>query len=277
MTIQVTNIDKDTLLQMHGILSRSAGYDISIQDEIDYFDPGKTTAWFLAADQEGEHLGFIRFFEMNSDWSLAEFYIDSHLKNREDVGEKLLQSFKQAASFGSGHRLRFDVLLRDHLINNLLMEKDFSHKKQTFKYFEMDLISFDDIHFKRSNSENINAAQVTEVLSNLTPVDLEEVLSWIDRDQVRFITNDRHIVAAAQISYDEESVEIVRIATHLDFLRQGFAEKLISDICKESFQAEKKKIYLKVDSEKLPAIHLYKKIGLKEIEDKTQFWHSKYY
>lgn len=277
MTIQVINIEKDVLLKMHEILSRSAGYNISIQDEVDYFNPDKSTAWFLAIDQEGDHLGFIRFFEMNSDWSLAEFYIDQHLKNRADVGEKLLQNFKQAASFVPGHRLRFDVLLKDHLINALLIEKDFSHKKQTFKYFEMDLINFGDIHFKKSNSENLNAIQVTEVLSNLVPVDVDEVLSWIDRDQVRFITNDRQIVAAAQISYDEESVEIVRIATHLDFLRQGYAKKLISDICKESFQAEKKKIYLKVDSEKLPAIHLYKKIGLKEIEDKTQFWHSKYY
>lgn len=59
MTIQITTIDKAILLQMHKILSSSAGYDISIQDELEYFDPAQATNWFLATRQ--------RKFQINRD------------------------------------------------------------------------------------------------------------------------------------------------------------------------------------------------------------------
>ena len=134
MTIQITTIDKVILLHMHKVLSSSAGYDISIQDELDYFDPAQAINWFLATGPNSDQLGFIRCFEISSDWSLGEFFINPLLENRVEIGEKLLQSFSQKSTFSVGHKLRFDVSINDHLINNLLIEKGFSHKKQTFKY-----------------------------------------------------------------------------------------------------------------------------------------------
>ena len=155
MTIQITTIDKAVLLQMHKILSNSAGYDISIQDELDYFDPAQSTNWFLATSQSNEQLGFIRCFEISSDWSLGEFFINPLLKNRAEIGEKLLQYFSQKSSFSIGHKLRFDISINDLVMNNLLIEKDFSHKKQTFKYFEMPSNDFNDKVFKRALIDNI--------------------------------------------------------------------------------------------------------------------------
>jgi ribosomal protein S18 acetylase RimI-like enzyme len=277
MTIQITTIDKVVLLEMHKILSSSSGYDISIQDELDYFDPDQAINWFLATNQSNDQLGFIRCFKISSDWSLGEFFINSLSKNRFEIGEMLLQHFSQNSSFPSGHKLRFDISINDYVINNLLIERGFSHKKQIFKFFEMPTNDFNDKDFKRTLIDNINVNQVAEVLSNLVPVGSNEVTGWLNNDQVRCIAVDGEIIVAAQISNGEESVEIVRIATHLDFLRQGYAEKLIRDICKESFQKGKSKIYLKVDSEKIPATHLYKKIGFKEIEEKTQYWPSSWY
>lgn len=277
MKIQITAVDKEFLFQMHKILSSSAGYDISIQDELDYFDPTQSTNWFLAKSENNEQLGFIRFFEMNSDWSLGEFFVYPFLENRVEIGEKLLLSFSLKSSFSVGHKLRFDVPVHDYAINNLLMEKGFSHKKQTFKFFEIPTANFIDEDFKRVSIDNISETLIAEVLSNLVPVHSNEVTGWLENDQVRYVAVNGEIVAAAQISFGEKSLEIVRIATHLSFLRQGHAEKLIKDICKEGFQKSKSKVCLKVDVEKNPAIHLYKKIGFEEIIEKNQYWHSSWY
>jgi ribosomal protein S18 acetylase RimI-like enzyme len=277
MTIQIISIDKDVLSQMQKILSSSAGYDVSIQDELDYFNPAQSGTWFLATDQNGEQLGFIRCFEINSEWSLGEFFITSFSEKRVEVGEKLLQYFSSKSSFPNGHRLRFDISINDHVLNNLIIEKGLSHKKQIFKYFEIPTVGFSDKDFKSASIDNVNVNQVAEVLSNLAPVELGELSSWLSNNQVRTITVDGKVIVAAQISNADESVEIVRIATHPDFLRQGHAEKLINDICQESFQKGKSKIYLKVDSVKIPAIHLYKKVGFKEVEEKTQYWHSSWF
>lgn len=125
MTIQITAIDKAVLLQMHKVLSSSAGYDISIQDELDYSDPALAINWFLATNQISDQLGFIRCFEISTDWSLGEFFINPLLENRLEIGEKLLQSFSQKSSFPVGHKLRFDISINDHVVNNLLIEKGF--------------------------------------------------------------------------------------------------------------------------------------------------------
>jgi ribosomal protein S18 acetylase RimI-like enzyme len=277
MKIQIASIDQNILTEMSKILSSSAGYDISIQDELDYFNPDQSIGWFLATDEDGNQLGFIRFFEMNEEWSLGEYFIDQSLKNRREVGEQLLANFNKNTSFPLGHRLRFDISCNDQMMNSILEERGFSQKKQTFKYFEMDISRYEEQEFKRVAVDDANSNQVAEVLSNLSPVESPEVLKWIKNDQVRIAIVDSNIVAAAQISYGEETIEIVRIATHPNFLRKGHAEKLIQEICKESLQKNMKKIYLKVDSEKIPAIHLYQKIGFIEIVDKTQFWHSRWF
>ena len=137
---------------------------------------------------------------------LGEFFINPLSENRIKIGEKLLQHFSQNSSFPIGHKLRFDISINDQVMNNLLIEKGYSHKKQTFNFFEMPTNDFNDKDFKRALIDNINVNQVAEVLLNLVSVDSDEVSGWLNNDQIRCIATDGEIIVAAQISNGEESV-----------------------------------------------------------------------
>ena len=97
-------ITKDILLQMQDILNCSAGYEVSLEDEIEYFDPQGAAMWRAARDANGQWLGFVRSFKRSPEWSQAEFFVRSTVENRKEVAVSLLSSFKKASKFPSGHR-----------------------------------------------------------------------------------------------------------------------------------------------------------------------------
>ncbi len=261
---------------MQNVLSESAGYTVSIEDEIAYFDPDTAKSWYLARGYDGQVLGFIRNFAQNSEWSLAELYVKRSIQNRGHVVYSLLNSFKGTVSFPAGHRLRIDILSHDVELNEILGKEGFSEKCQTFLYLERDL-NVRTPQFKSESISNTDAASVSETLSHLHPVSETEAQKWIESKTIRGIRCEGKVVVAAQIYDSDDALEVNRIATHEKFLRRSFAKKLMEQVFAEASSLQKRKVYLKVEDVRLPAISFYKSIGFIENQDKRQVWHSRWY
>ncbi|MFS4458150.1 GNAT family N-acetyltransferase [Bdellovibrio sp. HCB2-146] len=274
--MEIQSITLDVLREMQNVLSESAGYTVSIEDEIEYFGPNAAKSWYLIRGADGQILGFIRNFTQNSEWSLAELYIQPNIDNRRQITSSLLNVFKSTTSFPVGHRLRFDISSHDLEVNETLREEGFSEKCQTFLYFERSLN--DRSYPLESDLVSLaDAKSVAEVLNHLHPVSVDEAQKWIESKTIRGVKCDGEFVAAAQIYESDEALEVNRFATHELFLRRGFAKKLMEQIFVEAAALQKRRVYLKVEDTRLPAISFYKSLGFTESQDKRQTWHSRFY
>jgi ribosomal protein S18 acetylase RimI-like enzyme len=260
MTIAVSPIDRAALEDMQCILSQSAGYEVSLPDELAYFESLKSTNWFLARSTEGKAVGFIRSFPQGANWSLGEFYVDSNFSYRGLVANRLLAEFSASNSYEQGHRLRIDVPRADSEMNERLEKMGFSQKKQLFRHFVINLDSSGDMG-ESSYSVNGSGREIAEVLSHLHPVSESEASKWTHDGTIRTISSSGRVVAAAQFYSRSESAEINRIATHSCFLRQGHAKKLLMQICRELSNQGKKQLFLKVEDIIAPAIEFYRDFG----------------
>lgn len=274
--MEIQPITFNTIREMQNVLSESAGYTVSIEDEIEYFDPDAAKSWYLARGSDGQILAFIRNFTQSSEWSLAELYVKSNIQNRGKIVTSLLNSFKSTVSIPAGHRLRIDTSSHDIQLNEILRKAGFSEKCQTFLHFEREL----NVSTQQLNSEmisNAEAKSVSETLSHLHPVSEGEAQKWIESKTIRGIRSEGKVVAVAQIYESDDALEVNRIATHEKFLRRGFAKKLMEQILSEASNLQKRKVYLKVENIHLPAIAFYKSVGFIENQDKCQVWHSRWF
>jgi ribosomal protein S18 acetylase RimI-like enzyme len=273
----IKQIDLITLEGMEVILSRSIGYSTSMADEVDYYKSESPTAWFVAQNTNGENIGFIRRLKQNSEWSLAEFYVEQNCIRRKLIASELLSKFLNANVFEYKHRLRFDLAHFDSDLNSAIEEAGCSEKKQIFHYFEMQ-IPEEKINISiEEQVTQFDAAEVAEVLSHLHPVKESDAKDWIKSKSIIAIDAESKVVAAAQINFYPDSAEINRIATRAESLRQGYAKQLVLKICNELRDRKIQKLFLKVEDVKVPAISFYRNFGFKENLDKKQVWHSKFF
>lgn len=266
-------IDRNNLRDLHPLLNRSAGYEVSLEDELEYFDPDAAKNWAVATADDGRRLGFIRSFRQSGDWSLGELFVEPDCEDRLLVAKAMLDHFKIRSRFDHGHRLRFDLWLKDSDLNEAVAASGFSEKTQIYFYFERAITTSNE----KYAPQHPTVAQIPEIIATLSflhSVTEAEVSNWIRADQIRVIGIGSRIVCAAHIRESDNAIEISRIATHADFLRNGYATKLISQIAEETVAKKKSRLYLKVEETKVAAIATYRKSGLEMDESKTEKWHS---
>ncbi|MNJ98581.1 ribosomal-protein-alanine N-acetyltransferase [compost metagenome] len=273
---EIVNINLQLLSAMESLLSESAGYPTGMLDEIEYFQEESPKGWLIALDSEENKIGFVRSFQQGEDWSLGELFIKHECPNRKEIATSLINRFLTENLFPVGHRLRFDFSSMDADLNSMVENLDLHKKSQTFRYFELNVPQLNE---KPSEAANISANPkiVAEVLSHLHPVSEADAKNWLDSGSVRIQMDGDRIASAAQIYFYPASAEINRIATHGDFLRQGHAKRLMSRICAELVTRDIRKLFLKVEDIRIPAIQCYKSFGFKEISEKRQTWHSLYF
>lgn len=274
--MEIHPITRERLSQMSKILSASAGYCVSIEEEIEYFDPATATGWYLMQDREGHVVAYIRHFKQNSEWSLGELYVNPSVQDRKSIASSLLSTFQESARFPDRHRLRFDIYSHDLELKETLKSAGFSERIQTFRHFEWTPNVFGRQRQFESVSA-VDARQVAEVLSNLHHVLETEAQQWIEDQSIRVIREGAKIVAAAQIYESNGSLEVNRFATHASFLRRGFARRLIGEIFSEAADLGKTCVYLKVEDVRSPAIAFYQSVGFIEDKRRCQTWHSRWY
>ena len=258
-------------------MNRSAGYQVSMEDELQYYNADSSSGWLVARDCANRNVGFIRRFEQGADWSLGEIFIETTIQDRKSVAQKLLSEFNEKIELPAAHRLRFDISNSDVELNGALEELGFSQKKKEFHHYEIPLIS----EFRTDTAIVLptreRAREVAETLSCLHPVTETEAIKWIEEDSIRAVSMENRISSAAQV-YDRGcSAEINRIATHSDFMRKGSATTLLHQVCRELRTKGKTTLFLKVENIRQPAISFYKSFGFSEVKEKGQVWHSRRY
>ncbi len=269
-------IERDLLAGMQEILSQSAGYEVGIKDELEYFNPASAISWFVAKDATGKNIAFIRQIRQG-EWSQGEFYVAPEVPERKAVAQGLITEFQKHASFETGHRLRFDVSKSDGVLNEVLVESGFSQNQQLFLHFELCFKEPIEEFTSEDSRQYLNPTEVVRVLEHLHPVTESGVMGWIQNGTIRASFVESKIASAAQIYESDDAIEINRIATHPLFLRQGHAKKLVEEIILEAKMKLKKRVYLMVEAGKMSAISFYINTGFVERSDKAQLWHSSWY
>lgn len=273
----IHRIDREILEKSHQVLSLSAGYDVSISDELEYFDSLGKVDWFAARSADGNVIGFLRYFPQDSNWSLGEIYVQPDLRNRSEIFRALMSEFQKCANFTAGHRLRFDLNTSDIELSRVIEESGSSQKKQVFRHFEVSLNQFKEKNFQGTYAVDLEPGQIIETLASLHEVSEQDVNQWISENSLRAISSGGKVVVVAHVSERGASCEIIRIATNKNFLRKGFAENLLKLICQEFAGRGKETLFLKVESTRSPAIELYRSFGFSEIKTKEQIWHSRWF
>ncbi len=272
--MNISTLSLEDLKKLASLLNLSARYTVSIEEEIDYYDPEAAKTWFQYQDSSGNTLGFIRQFKQGSDWSIGEIYVNASVSDRKRMALELLKAFNTNIKFPASHRLRFDIWANDEVLNQAIIEFGFSQSQQNFLQYEL-TVQPQKTHFTKLNPHPSKAKEIAHVLSFLNPVSEQDVIDWIKSNCIRVFEHNSQIVSAAQISINDDDLEIIRIATHQKFLRQGFAKQLILSLIEEAAELAKSKISLKVEDKKLPAIATYTNLGFVEVKEKSQVWHSK--
>ena len=278
MKPQVLPITAKDLRRLKPLLDQSAGYDVSLEEEETYFDPDTVRNWRQLVFQE-ECLGFIRAFPQANWGSVELFARQTDSFEREWIQRTLLKEFLEASAYASGFRLRLELNAVTSTFAPMAMELGFRDRVENFLLYEIapTLACSEQPAKKVRFAVPAETAQVTEVFQNLHPVTQKEVQLWILKQEV-FVAAERsctiHCAAHIQISDTTSELEIVRIASHVDSLRQGHAKVLLTGL-HQHFAQTKARIFLKVDALKVPARRLYEKLGYRRKLEADQIWLSK--
>lgn len=267
----INKITEHDLPQLKPLLDQSAGYEISLSDETEYFKTEKPSNWFLAS-RDGRSVGFVRCFPQG-DWGTAEFFIDE----TDPLAESLLKTFIDQSYFSNGFRLRFEVPVSNRSLIELLKKTGVKDKVETYCRYEIDLAGIPQNTISAYKARPEDVLQVKASFENLHPVAESEILKWINKENVYANRLNDEIASAAQVLIYGEHAEIIRVATNKGFLNRGCAFSLLSSVHSNLKSQGIKNIFLKVDQKKEPARSLYEKLGYNHNKSKDEVWLSKIY
>lgn len=268
-------IAADSLVDLKPLLDRSVGYEVTLQDEVEYFRSLTSSNGFYARNSKGHAVGFIRSFEFEPTWSLIEFYVDPDCGHRKLLAYELFQKFQVHLSSKSNYRWRVDLLYSDSEMNEVVQELEFASEVKIFRCFELDLKSVKQKALQNELLKSGDPMEAATVLSFLSPVSEYDAQMWMNEDQMRLLKLNDEIVCLAQVFFNDDSAEIVRISTSPKYQAQGYGSRLIDQLIQEVAMKKIPRLYLKVEEKNEAAVEFYKKLGFQENVGLKQYWYSK--
>ena len=102
----------------------------------------------------------------------------------------------------------------------------------------------------------------------------EQFLLGLGKSAFRVLGIRRKGVLAAYIAYSviEDEMEILNLAVHPDYRRQGLAERLLSESFKDCVESNVSKSFLDVKASNEPALGLYRKFGYKQVGVRKKYY-----
>lgn len=268
-------ISVDSLSYLKPLFDRSAGYEVTLQDEVEYFQRQTRSNGLYARNSTGQVVGFVRSFEFEPTWSLIEFYVDLNCGHRKLLASELFQKFQVEFSLKANHRWRVDLLFSDVEMNEVVQESKFADEFKIFRYFELDLKS---VKLKDQQLILVKSGDPMEaatVLSFLSPVSEYDAQMWINDDKLRILKMNNEIICVAQVFIHDDCAEIVRISTKPQYRAHGYGSKLIDQLVQELVTQKIPWLFLKVEDKNEEAIGFYQKLGFQENKGLKQYWYSK--
>jgi ribosomal protein S18 acetylase RimI-like enzyme len=265
----------DSLVDLKPLLDRSAGYEVTLQDEVEYFQRLTNSNGFYARTANGRVAGFVRSFQFEPTWSLIEFYVDPDFGYRKLLAYELFQKFQGQLNLKTDHRWRVDILHSDTEMNEVIQALEFADEVKIFRYFNLDLGTVKMMNQPAGIVKSADPMDVAEVLSFLSPVSEYDAQMWMNDDQIRILKIKNDVVCAAQVFINDDCAEIVRISTNPQFKSQGYGSKLIAEFIQELVFKKIPRLFLKVEDKNETAVGFYKKLGFQENTSLRQYWYSK--
>ena len=274
-TYSLRKFESTDLKKLKPLMDKAAGYETSLEDELEYFKSVAPMNWFYLC-QNDNPLGYIRCFPQGN-WGTTELFVDlEESTTKLRVTKELLKAFTRHTVFEKGFRLRFEIPAHSTETISLIKEFGFTDRIESFFHYEKDLLNSERLSPALKGSLE-NVAPIKSAFENLHPVSEDEITEWIISGNVYVHQLDSHIASAAQVYIYGNTAEINRIATNPSYLRRGSALALLNSIHSELAINGVRKVILKVDEQKHPARALYEKIGYQRIREKDQVWLSKIY
>lgn len=253
------HFSEENLAQILPLLSESAGFDVSLEDEVECLQDG---GFGIFESLDGNISGFARAYPIGDNVYLGEVY--SPFFNPTLLVKNLLQSFPDKI-------IRFDLSGGDVEAIEEMRSCGFnSHKR--FLYFDIQLTAPQTSHsqFRIAKIEDLTAVQKS--LSELHRYSDEELKESLNSNNFLVLEDESDkVVAAAKVAQRRYGFEIIEFAVEPDQRRNGHGEALV-----QALQAYASKdahqLFLKVEDSRVPAIQLYKKCGMIERPEKSEIW-----
>jgi len=269
--MKIESINKNWLIKLQVLFSKSFGENISIQDEVEYFEKEKPKNWFVAINNKDLPIGFIRYFPINNrKLFVAELYAND-LINQKKLIEKFDNNIKKLS-------IQFRIKKTEQKLINYLKTMGYDQKIEEFKeyVYSKQLIGNENksIRFGRKTKKEIS--KIVEILKELRHHSKSEIAKLIDENRIVIYKKNDKIIGTSVNNINNKSIEIVEIAIKNKFRRKGFGKELLEEtMCLYSNKYPKKTFKLKIEKENIAAIKLYEKVGFRENKENCELWLTK--
>ncbi|MDO9183233.1 MAG: GNAT family N-acetyltransferase [Bacteriovorax sp.] len=273
--MKILNWTVESLLLLKDLLDQSAGYDISIEDEVEYFNPAQSTSWLYTVNDENLPTGFIRFFRHSGGFCSGEIFVPHKDKQREEVLCLLLDNFLERFEFQPKDRVRFDIPINDLALTNSLKSKGFISLIETYICYKKDL------NKKENNLNDLiyptmeQFEKIKETLIQIHSFSDEEIETAITTKNILTIDYNNDFAVASRFSIKDDKAEIIEIVTDQKYRNKGLGSRFLEVMANHLFDKGIRNIYLFVKDSNLPAIKLYEKADFTIDDGRSQIWLSK--
>lgn len=257
------------------LLDQSAGYDVSLKDEVEYFNQAQSTSWQYAVNNENKPNGFIRFFRHSGGFCTGEIFVPLEDRQREETLCLLLDNFLERFEIQSKDRVRFDIPMNDLVLINSLKSKGFISLIETYICYAKDIdkkeISYNDLIYPSMEQFE----KIKETLNQIHSFSNEEIENGINSRNILTLDFNNDFAVASRFSIKEDKAEIIEIVTHQKYRNKGLGLRFLELMSNHLSDKGIKNIYLFVKDNNLLAIKLYEKAGFSKDTCRSQIWLSK--
>ncbi len=275
--MKIIQWERSTFTFLKKLLDESAGYSVSLETELEYFEPHNSASWFYALDDTGEALGFVRIFIQPSGFYPGEIFVRSDAPHRSEIVKKLIGQSLSYGQFISKGRIRFDISQSDSMMIDELIKMGFNSRIEKYLCYEYFLKNSISVNRNESvfipKPEQYNS--IKNIFCQLHEMSDEEIERGCNEGRIFGFMHQESIVSAVRVNFEIDQVEIVEIVTDTLKRQKGFATQLLNHLVVEFYSRGFHRVFLFVKDENLSAIQFYEKNNFTIDKLKSQTWLSK--
>jgi len=270
--MEIKQIDKNWLIKLEPLLSKSFGEPVLMKDEIEYFENKKPKNWFVALNKRNQPIGFIRDFPITTSFSYTELY-GIGLDTEKNLIDRLDSRLKNTS-------LQFRIQkANSKLIAHIEGKEGIAKTEEFAEYIFSDKLTAkktDSVRFAQTTKEEI--PQIIEILSELKHHSKSEILDLVQDERIAVIKKNGNIIGTSLVNLNDNSIDIVEIAIKNSYRNQGFGKELLEGVLHLYYDKHPSTFFkLKVEKENIAAIELYRKVGFRENKQNDELWLTKKY
>ncbi|WP_297377883.1 GNAT family N-acetyltransferase [uncultured Helcococcus sp.] len=271
------NLSNNQIKSIEKLLKKVHTFDHTYRDPYlasDYNFDKDMPAFFLAYNESDDLIGLLATYADSKDVEI-QLKIDPSYR-RQGLANRLYQTFLQETKEYKLNTVSFvteEVFLDKNpdLLENLNLTRYESEEYQlSRKYKQEDLDDswdYSDLIFEKASLKDVD--ELTQLTHEAFDSDIEVAerynIASIESDTVDIyvLRNDKDIISRVSVDFASDVNYMYSVATKKEYLRQGYAYKLLAKTIKTFEDINTKDFQIAVDAENTKAKNLYEKLGFK--------------